>query len=339
MHAKNFLDITTEYDSGFISLSNENATKEESTVIREDLAAILMGSNYSVSTVIARNGSKMNLLFVADTFLNAGLKNVLIKCGKAFHQDSILFFPRKKRPLLINISEKMQETELPLKTLTLRDKYYLSKLEIPYLKTAQYCHDLKLFSGFSGIMRKSDAVEVGEKYGIKIKDLREEKRPRWQKNYLDISSFSVEEYQQRKKEMFVKIIDNIDLFMNNIKAIQENLSWYYTPLYNVCAGAVPIGSKHITLGQILELWKYEGWITKCSCGGKIYITYVSGSLLSGSGGASGHCDSCGIKHNRLKPVGKYVKPTLSYSTPEIPYDMKIDSLDEVIRKLRLLENS
>ena len=341
MHAKNFLDIIKKYDSGFISLSNKNKTEKEISLIRKKLSTILMGVDYGVSKVIDSTGAEMDLLFVADKFQNAGLKKVLIRCGKVCHQDSILFFPRRKPPLLISTAEKEEDTPLPLKspTPTSEESTYLAELEIPFLKDAVSCTNLDSFSGFNAVMRKSEAIKIGKECGINLNDLRAEKRELLQKPYIDDSDLPLEERLRRKKEMFFKVIDNINLFMNNINAIKEKQSWYHVPFYSAWMGAIPVGSKHFSLGQILELWKYDGWTTECSCGGKIYVTSATGSLLSGCGGGMGYCDTCRTTHFQLKPLMKYVKPTLRYVEKKLPYDVKIDSLDEVIRQLKLLENS
>ena len=105
--------------------------------------------------------------------------------------------------------------------------------------------------------------------------------------------------------------------------ILANPEWANVPVPGTGCGDPHIGSARIPLGGLLELWSAPDspWVRTCPhCGGKLYMTFINGSCLSGGRYCTGFCLSCHLGN---------------ITQNDVPYLAAIDSGVKMARKYAL----
>ena len=102
--------------------------------------------------------------------------------------------------------------------------------------------------------------------------------------------------EESEREVFKNrqlLCDNLELILANADKI------IYTPAYYQIRhgwsyiGSNWIGSRHIPLGVLLQLWQKDLWLGECPhCSGKAYIFQAGGSILSGRYRYDAVCPAC-----------------------------------------------
>lgn len=107
-------------------------------------------------------------------------------------------------------------------------------------------------------------------------------------------------------DYYLYLIDHRNILFEHLDEIQKDPELSELRLLDAWAGSAYIGKFDVNFGQIVSLWESGKWTGKCKkCGGTVYITNCSGSVLSGGGSAWGFCAECRKYKGGFTPFKKY----------------------------------
>jgi hypothetical protein len=109
--------------------------------------------------------------------------------------------------------------------------------------------------------------------------------------------FSDEEKLQNGEIQFQILSDHLPLILQHERDILTCADYFFCPLdFAYCSWAYVGGDGPLYLGYLLLGWRDRSLTGVCAaCGGKVLVTSFGGSILSGSNGWSGICESCHSK--------------------------------------------
>lgn len=89
------------------------------------------------------------------------------------------------------------------------------------------------------------------------------------------------------------LLDNIDLLVRNAERITADPRLAAVTHPSASLSMAYVGDGLVPIGPLLRLWATGVWTSSCAlCRGRVLITSVGGSPLSGGHGWSGVCSAC-----------------------------------------------
>ena len=106
-----------------------------------------------------------------------------------------------------------------------------------------------------------------------------------------------EENRQNRERQFELFRDHLPLILEHERDILGCADYFFCPLeFAYCSWAWVGGDGPLYLGYLFLGWKDRSFTGVCpACGGTVLVTSFGGSILSGSNGWSGICESCHTK--------------------------------------------
>ncbi|QEN03322.1 hypothetical protein EW093_00905 [Thiospirochaeta perfilievii] len=146
-------------------------------------------------------------------------------------------------------------------------------------------------------------------------------------------------YVKKISSVVTILIENLELFIDNLDLILSTPEYYQIPIEHSFAGAAYIrnlGRVNLFLGDLLTLWTNDKWTTDCECcSGKIYVISVGGSPLSGRGSATGYCSSCSRVVLNITSFSNYYSSAVN-TLPKMNKDDFViaSSLETLVKNLK-----
>jgi len=141
---------------------------------------------------------------------------------------------------------------------------------------------------------------------------------------------------QQERNFYVKLIQKLPLLFVHFEEIMNTPEYYFLPLIGASVSSAWIGRArtNLYLGEVLTLWKNQSWVGTCNqCQGKVYVTRIGGSVLSGCGYGRGFCVNCmGMEEvqERFRP---FFFPLIKLPIRELPEDLDFITIDTLIERL------
>lgn len=130
----------------------------------------------------------------------------------------------------------------------------------------------------------------------------------------------VQRREQAEREAILRqsrrLHDNVPLLVRHQARIRGDSRLASVTHPSARLSAAWIGEGLLPVGALLELWEQGLWTATCpTCAGRVLITSVGGSVLSGSHGWTGVCEACGDVVSFRDRPGAHVLPQATLFAP------------------------
>ncbi len=135
---------------------------------------------------------------------------------------------------------------------------------------------------------------------------------------------------------YLSLIDKLPFLYENYEKIIEDDRYYFCSVPDAYVSTAFIGRERdeLYLGELLVLWKNGDWIAECpECGGRVYITNIGGSPLSGRGSAWGVCNGCKKFVYKITPFSRYFRQVIKVPIRRIPEFLSPVSFETLLKEL------